>query len=102
MRHGAPCYLVRNGIDKDVFPVLEHAPLNTDGPLRVLIEGSPSSWFKHVHDAINAASAMREPHHVTVVCGDRDALGEVVADDDRRAAEPPRDGRAATSKATSC
>ncbi len=80
VREGAPCYLVRNGIDKDVFTVLEHVPLNTDGPLRVLIEGSPSSWFKHVHEAINAASAMREPHHVTVVCGDRQALGEVVAD----------------------
>ncbi len=80
LRPGAPCYLVRNGIDKDVFSVPERVTLNTDDPLRVLIEGSPSSWFKHVHEAIHAAAAMREPHHVTVVCGDRHALGEVVAD----------------------
>ena len=39
------------------------------------------AWFKHVHSAIHAAAAMREPHHVTVICGDREALGEVVADE---------------------
>jgi glycosyltransferase involved in cell wall biosynthesis len=80
-RPDAPCYLVRNGIDKEVFAPLDHAPVNVAGPLRILIEGSPGSWFKHVHDAIHAAAAMREPHHVTVVCGDRKALGEVVADE---------------------
>jgi glycosyltransferase involved in cell wall biosynthesis len=46
-----------------------------------MIEGSPGSWFKHVHSAIHAAAAMREPHHVTVVCGDRKTLGEVTADE---------------------
>jgi len=81
LRPDARCYLVRNGIDKDVFSALEQPPLNTDDPLRVLIEGSPGSWFKHVHGAIHAAAAMREPHHVTVVCGDRKALGDVVADE---------------------
>jgi glycosyltransferase involved in cell wall biosynthesis len=81
MRPDAPCYVVRNGIEKDVFGPIEQAPVNVSDPLRVLIEGSPSSWFKHVHDAINAASAMREPHHVTVVCGERKALGEVAADE---------------------
>jgi glycosyltransferase involved in cell wall biosynthesis len=80
LRPDAPCYLARNGIDKDVFAPLEQAPINAAEPLRVLVEGSPSSWFKHVHQAIDAASAMREPHHVTVVCGDRAALGEVAAD----------------------
>jgi glycosyltransferase involved in cell wall biosynthesis len=81
LRPDAPCYLVRNGIDKEVFDPPEQAPINTEDPLRVLVEGSPSAWFKHVHDAIYAAAAMREPHHVTVVCGDRKALGEVVADE---------------------
>ncbi len=81
LRPDAPCYLVRNGIDKDVFAPLEQPPLNTSDPLRVLIEGSPVSWFKHVHEAIHAAAAMREPHHVTVVCGDHKALGDVVADE---------------------
>lgn len=81
LRADAPCYLVRNGIDKDVFGPLQRTPINTAGPLRVLVEGSPSSWFKHVHDAIQAAGAMHEPRHVTVVCGDREALGDVVADE---------------------
>jgi glycosyltransferase involved in cell wall biosynthesis len=81
LRPDAPCHLVRNGIDKDVFAPPERAPINTDDPLRVLVEGSPVAWFKHVHEAIHAAAAMREPHHVTVVCGDRTALGEVVADE---------------------
>jgi O-antigen biosynthesis protein len=81
LRPDAPCFLVRNGIDKDVFPVAESAPVNVSDPLRILVEGAPSSWFKHVHDAINAASAMRERRRVTVVCGDREALGEVVADE---------------------
>ncbi len=81
LRPDASCHLVRNGIEKDVFAPLEHAPVNAHGPLRVLVEGSPHSWFKHVREAIHAAAAMREPHHVTVVCTDREALGEVVADE---------------------
>jgi O-antigen biosynthesis protein len=81
LRPEAPCFLVRNGIDKEIFAPPERAPANVSEPLRVLIEGSPSSWFKHVHDAIDAAAAMREPRHVTVVCGDREALGDVAADE---------------------
>jgi glycosyltransferase involved in cell wall biosynthesis len=81
LRPDAPCYLVRNGIDKEVFLPPESAPVNATGPLRVLIEGQPRAWFKHVHDAIDAASQMSEPHHVTVVCEDRDALGETPADE---------------------
>ncbi len=81
LRGDAPCLLVRNGIDKDVFAPLERAPINWEEPLKVLVEGSPSAWFKHVHRAIDAAGAMREPHHLTVVCGDRRALGDVAADE---------------------
>jgi O-antigen biosynthesis protein len=81
LRPDARCYLVRNGIDKGVFPPLTQAPVNHSAPLRVIIEGSPASWFKHVHKAIDAASAMRERRHVTVVCGDRKALGQVSADE---------------------
>lgn len=80
LRPDAPCYLVRNGIDKQVFAPLERPPLNTSEPLRVLVEGSPTSWFKHVTESIRAAAAMREPHRLTVVCGDPRALGEVAAD----------------------
>ncbi|HEX5309229.1 MAG TPA: glycosyltransferase family 4 protein [Solirubrobacteraceae bacterium] len=82
LRPDAPCHVVRNGIDKEVFaPVERVEPSPADAPLRVLIEGSPSAWFKHVHAAIDAAAAMREPRQVTVVCGDREALGEVAADE---------------------
>jgi glycosyltransferase involved in cell wall biosynthesis len=81
LRPDAPCHLVRNGIDKQVFAPLERLETSSGGPLRIMIEGSPGSWFKHVHSAIHAASAMREPHHVTVVCGDRKTLGEVPADE---------------------
>lgn len=80
LRPDAPCYLVRNGIDKQVFSIPEAVEPATDGPLRVLVEGSPTAWFKHVHAAIDAAATMREPHHLTVVCADRKALGEVPAD----------------------
>jgi glycosyltransferase involved in cell wall biosynthesis len=80
LRPDAPCYLVRNGIDKQVFAPAERVEPAIGGPLRILIEGSPSAWFKHVHSAIDAAAAMREPRHVTVVCGERKALGEVAAD----------------------
>lgn len=81
LRPDAPCYLVRNGIDKEVFSPLQALEPATEGPLRVLIEGPPTAWFKRVHASIDAASAMREPHHVTVVCANRQALGEVVADE---------------------
>ncbi len=80
VRPDAPCHLVPNGIDKDVFTPLDSAPVNDSGPLRILIEGSPSSWFKHVHAAIDAAAAMTEPRHVTVVTGHPKGLGDVAAD----------------------
>ena len=81
LRPDAPCYLVRNGIDKSVFAPVERVQPATDGPLRILIEGSPTSWFKHVHAAIDAAAAMGEARRVTVVCGERKALGRVAADE---------------------
>jgi glycosyltransferase involved in cell wall biosynthesis len=81
VRPDARCYLVRNGIDKDVFAPLEEAPVNVTGPLRVLVEGARSSWFKHVDDAIGAATQMREPHHLTVACGESGEPGEVGADE---------------------
>ncbi len=80
-RPDAPCLLVRNGIDKDVFSVPEAPPANDSEPLRVLIEGSPSAWFKHVHAAIDAVAAMREPHHLTVVSGERSALEGIAAEE---------------------
>ncbi|MEY2517526.1 MAG: hypothetical protein QOJ89_4884 [bacterium] len=80
LRPDALHMLVRNGIDKQVFSVPERIDVRLGGPLRVLVEGNPRSWFKHVHDAIETTAAMREPHHLTVVCGDRHGLGDVRAD----------------------
>ena len=81
LRPDACCVRVRNGIDKQIFRVPERVDVRLgDEPLRVLVEGNPRSWFKHVHHAIDVACAMREPHHLTVVCGDRVGLGDVSAD----------------------
>jgi len=80
LRPDALCVLVRNGVDKRTFSIPERAEVRVGEPLRVLVEGNPRSWFKHVHDAIQTTASMREPHHLTVVCGDRHGLGEVSAD----------------------
>jgi glycosyltransferase involved in cell wall biosynthesis len=70
LRPDASCHLVRNGIDKDAFAPLASVAPNVDGPLRVLVEGYPGVWFKHVPEAIHASRIMREPHTLTVVSGD--------------------------------
>jgi glycosyltransferase involved in cell wall biosynthesis len=81
LRPDAPCYIVRNGIDKEIFAPPERVALADEPPLRVLIEGSPTAWFKHVPAAIDAASAMSEARHVTVVTRERKELGDVPADE---------------------
>ncbi|MFZ2051237.1 MAG: glycosyltransferase family 4 protein [Solirubrobacteraceae bacterium] len=75
VRPGAPCHLVRNGIDKDLFAPLDRVTPH-DGPLRVLVEGPLQVWFKQVPEALRAAAAMREPHHVTLIssAGERTGL----------------------------
>jgi glycosyltransferase involved in cell wall biosynthesis len=73
LRPDAPCVVVRNGIDKEVFrPAAEAAPAAADAsrPLRVLVEGQPSMWFKGVPEALAAVRAMTEPAEATVVAGD--------------------------------
>jgi glycosyltransferase involved in cell wall biosynthesis len=81
LRPDAPRYLVRNGIDKEIFRPIERVTPSIDGPLRILIEGSPTVWFKHVPESLEAVGYMREPHRLTVVCGDREALAELTADE---------------------
>ena len=63
----APCYLVRNGIDKGVFAPPARLEPRVDGPLRVLVEGNANVWFKGVNEAVAAVGQMSEPHHLTVV-----------------------------------
>ncbi len=73
IRPDVQVHYVRNGIAKDLFSApLEPAPLASGGPLRILVEGS-HSWFKGVDDALAAAAAMDEPHHVTLVTSDGSA-----------------------------
>ena len=75
LRPDARCTVVRNGIDKDVFRPRASAP--GDGPLRVLIEGQPSMWFKGVGEAVEAVRAMEEPVEATLLAGEPEAAGEM-------------------------
>ena len=79
LRPDAPCHLVRNGIDKDLFrprPPRDRA----GGPLRVLVEGQPTIWLKGVADAVRAVRRMREPAHLTVVSLRPDGTEDLGAD----------------------
>lgn len=75
LRPDARCDLVPVGIDKDAFSPRERP--TRDGPLRVLVDGQPSMWFKGVSEALAAVGAMAEPAEITVVAGDPAAAGEV-------------------------
>ena len=74
LRPDASVHLVRNGIDKQVFAPVEAIEPNIDEPLRVLIEGSPESWYKGIGNAINSVKAMKEPKRLTLVCPNRIGL----------------------------
>ena len=74
LRPDASVHLVRNGIDKEVFSPVDEVRAH-DGPLRVLVEGSPDSWFKSVGSAVKAVDGMHEPHELKLVCPSRNGLG---------------------------
>ncbi|MGN6189344.1 MAG: glycosyltransferase family 4 protein [Conexibacter sp.] len=80
LRPELPCRLVRNGIDKQVFASPERIDVRLDGPLRIVVEGSPEVWFKGVRDAVEAVGHMREPRHLTVVTSAPHALESDVPD----------------------
>ena len=67
LRPDARCRHVPNGVDKTLFAVPSD-PQQRDGPLRILVEGSPRLWFKGVPEAIDAVQRMAEPHRLTLVC----------------------------------
>ena len=73
LRPDAPVHLVRNGIDKATFPEAAEPPPH-EGPLRVLVEGSPEAWFKGIGEAIASVKLMDEPHRLTLVCPNRAGL----------------------------
>jgi glycosyltransferase involved in cell wall biosynthesis len=77
LRPDAPCVVVRNGIDKEMFRPRGGGGDRADGPLRVLVEGQPTMWFKGVRESLAAVRAMREPVEATLVAGDPDSAGGV-------------------------
>jgi glycosyltransferase involved in cell wall biosynthesis len=83
MRPESRVFLVRNGIDKDSFPLPERLEARTsDRPLHVLVEGHSQVWFKGVEQAAYAAGTLREPHHLTIVTADREFLSDDVPADE--------------------
>jgi glycosyltransferase involved in cell wall biosynthesis len=81
VRPDAPCFYVRNGIDKDTFvspaSISVHLPQR---PLHILVEGHRSVWFKRVEESLYAVGAMRQPRHVTLVSGEGAAVPGAPAD----------------------
>jgi glycosyltransferase involved in cell wall biosynthesis len=67
LRPDAPCFYVRNGVAKDVFQSPEAVEASIDGPLRILVEGSPDVWFKGVRDAFEAVGGMTASQTTTFV-----------------------------------
>jgi glycosyltransferase involved in cell wall biosynthesis len=65
LRPDARCHLVPVGIDKRVFAP-RAVPQRGDAPLRVLVEGQASLWFKGVGEAVSAVRAMGEPATLTL------------------------------------
>jgi hypothetical protein len=81
-RPDAQVFYVRNGVDKAAFPLPEQVEPRMNGPLRVMVEGYVQSWFKNVSAASYATGAMKQPHHLTLVVPDREALPEDIPADE--------------------
>jgi len=67
IRPDAPCFLVRNGVDKDVFALAEPPEARPTRPLHVLLEGHPDVWFKGLGEAAAVLRELHEPHVTTFV-----------------------------------
>lgn len=74
IRPDASCAVVRGGVDKEAFAPRPRP--ERDGPLRVVVDGQPSMWFKGVREAVEAARAMEEAVELTVLAGDPREAGE--------------------------
>ena len=81
LRPDAPCYLVRNGIDKEVFAPLERAPVTSMRPAARAYRGLAELMVQARPRGDTCGRRDARARHVTVVCGDRGALGEVAADE---------------------
>ena len=100
LRPEASVHHVAPGIDKAVFAPVP--PRSGPGPLRVLVEGQPSLWFKGVADAVAAVGGCASRPPVTVVAADPAAAGEVGADRVCGGLCAGRDGRRCTPSTTFC
>jgi O-antigen biosynthesis protein len=78
VRPGVPVWHIPNGIDKARFSGGDGP--RREGPLRVLVEGQPSLWFKGVPEAAAAVRAMERPAELTVVALDPAHARELGAD----------------------
>ena len=78
LRPGVPVWHIPNGIDKARFSGGDGP--RREGPLRVLVEGQPSLWFKGVPEAAAAVRAMERPAELTVVALDPAHARELGAD----------------------
>jgi glycosyltransferase involved in cell wall biosynthesis len=67
---GIAVYRVLSGIDKEVFSLRSPTPPRDGEPLRIVVEGHQSVWFKGVRDALEAIGRMNEPRHLTVISGE--------------------------------
>lgn len=64
---GAQVHYVRNGVDKEVFPLVHEVSRSADGPLRILLEGHPDVWFKGIGESVEVLRHLREPYQATLV-----------------------------------
>jgi len=82
LRPDAPCFWVRNGIDKEVFPIPTSPPV-PEGPLRIIVEGPLAVWFKGLAETIEGVHRMVDRHELTVVTANPAAVSPLLAEGDR-------------------
>ena len=82
LRPDARVRLVPNGIDKSVFAP-DGGRGGRSGPLRVLVEGQPTLWFKGMAEAVAAVRAMREPATLTLAVHDPSSARQAGLEADR-------------------
>lgn len=78
LRPDASAVHVPNGVDSATFGA-SRSP-RASGPLRVLIEGQPSLWFKGVDEGVRAVRSMGEPVQLTLLSLDPAEADRVDAD----------------------
>ena len=67
LQPGNPAFYAKSGMDKEIFASPSSVPPASDGPLRVVIEGSLQLPRKGVPHALEAVRLVREDVHVTLV-----------------------------------